>query len=68
MRRFSLLLALAVLGATVATAQPSFTGPVPVPPADARPDVLRRAYLARVDETLDWYQQAITADKPLHRE
>ena len=68
MHRLSLLLALAVLGATVATAQPSFTGPVPVPPVDARPDVLHRQYLARVDETLDWYQQAITPDKPLTRE
>jgi hypothetical protein len=60
MRRISFLLSLATLCATVATAQPSFSGPVPVPPADARPDVMRRDYLARVHETLEWYQNAIT--------
>ncbi len=68
MRRLSFLLSLATLCTAVATAQPSFSGPVPVPPADARPDVLRRDYLARVSETLDWYQSAITPDKPLTRE
>jgi len=53
MSKFSALFILAALLVTPSVAQPSFSGPVPVPPADARPDVLRRDYLKRVNETLD---------------
>ncbi|MCW5549186.1 MAG: hypothetical protein KIT44_09505 [Opitutaceae bacterium] len=57
-----------LLLAALVSAQPSYTGPMPVPPADTRPDTLRRAYHARVDETLDWYLHAIDPAKPLTRE
>jgi hypothetical protein len=68
MSKFPALFTLAALLVATAVAQPSFSGPVPVPPADTRPDVLRRDYLTRVNETLDWYQNAITPEKPLTRE
>lgn len=64
MKKFLALLLLA----TVAVAQPSYEAPMPGPPPDTRPDTLRRAYLERVNETLDWYLEAIDPAKPLTRE
>jgi hypothetical protein len=47
-----------------ALAQPSFRGPLPVPPPDTRGDTLRRAYLDRVREVLVWYVATVKPDKP----
>ncbi len=68
MKKLSLLLFLAAWLAVPGGAQPSYSGPVPPPPTDVRPDALRRAYLGRVAETLDWYQSAVTPGQPLTRE
>lgn len=48
----------------LAAAQPATTGPMPVPaPVDARPDELRRAYLGRSAEVLQWYVDALKPDQ-----
>ncbi len=61
-------LALATAFSAPAAAQPSFTGPVPTPPADTRADTLRRAYLARVNEVIDTTLAAVAPGQPLSRE
>lgn len=61
------LLAVAALTGTLC-AQPSFSGPLPAPPADLRADTLRTAYLARQREMFDWYEQSIKPGTPLSRE
>jgi hypothetical protein len=68
MKKIFLCLTLVLVAALPLGAQPAFTGPVPVPPTDARADVLRRDYLARVNEPLDWYLAAIKPGTPLTRE
>ncbi len=69
MKNFLLIFALLATAALpLATAQPAFTGPVPVPPADARGDIIRRDYLARVNEPLDYYLASIKPGTPLTRE
>jgi len=45
-------------------AQPSTTGPVPVPPPDSRPDMRRLAYLARAQEVRQWYVDSIKPENP----
>lgn len=57
-------LLLASLLAASALAQPSTTGPIPVPGDDTRPDALRRAYLERKAEVLRWYVDRIDPANP----
>jgi hypothetical protein len=62
-RIFLPLLSLGALVVSVA-AQPSSTGPMPVPPKDFAADARRTAYLARVDETLRWYADTVKPGDP----
>jgi hypothetical protein len=64
MNKIILLLSLCGVLAGSAPAQPSTTGPVPVPTQDYRTDSRRLAYLARIDETLQWYVDAIKPGEP----
>lgn len=64
MKRFFVLLFLAV----PALAQPSYEGPMPEVAVDVDPLAARRDYLARVNETLDWYLSGVKPDAPLTRE
>ncbi|HUG11613.1 MAG TPA: hypothetical protein VMM36_11395 [Opitutaceae bacterium] len=59
-----ILLFLAAILPLAAAAQPASTSPMPEPPADMRPDTLRRAYLARMHEVLRWYSDSIKPDDP----
>lgn len=47
-----------------AAAQPASTGPMPVAAPDLLPDARRAAYLARAQETLQWYVDSIKPDNP----
>ena len=47
-----------------AAAQPSTSGPMPEPVTDFSVDARRVAYLARANETLHWYADAVKADDP----
>ena len=64
MKKFISLLTLAALLVGPVFAQPAYSGPMPVPPADTRSDTLRRAYLDRVREVLVWYAATAKPDKP----
>lgn len=46
------------------SAQPSYSAPMPVPPADTHTDTLRHGYVERVHEVLDWYSASVKPGKP----
>ncbi len=61
------ILALCLLGgllAGAASAQPSTTGPMPVPPTDFSVDARRLAYVARANEVIQWYVETIKPGDP----
>jgi hypothetical protein len=58
------IIALAAAVAASAPAQPSVTGPVPVPDTDFAVDARRRAYLARAHETVQWYADSAKPGEP----
>lgn len=62
MKNFLFLLSAALIP-LVAHGQPSTTGPMPLPPADTRPDTLRQGYLDRAQEVLQWYIDTITPER-----
>jgi hypothetical protein len=66
MSKFSFaLFTLAACSAT-SVAQPSFTGPVPVPPPTPGRTSCAATISQRVNETLDWYQNAIKPGEAPH--
>lgn len=64
MKRFLSLLTLCGVLVSPAFAQPSTTGPMPVPPTDYSADARRTAYLARANEVLQWYVDSIKPGNP----
>ncbi len=64
MNRLLLLFPLCSVLAALATAQPSTTGPLPVPPTDFAADARRTAYVARANEVLQWYVDSIKPGEP----
>jgi hypothetical protein len=63
MKRILSLLSLGLI-AVSAPAQPATTGPMPAPPTDFATDARRAAYLARANEVLQFYVDAIKPDNP----
>ena len=64
MNRHFLLFVLALATSGLAVAQPSTTGPMPEPVTDFAADARRTAYLARVNETLHYYADAVKPGDP----
>lgn len=59
MKRFPRVIFLGALLVATASAQPSTTGPMPVPETDFAVDARRRAYLARAGEVVQWYADSV---------